>query len=434
MLFVQFDFLQTFEGSPQDKMRSLVTPDSQADELKRVSPQGPEEEKDKDRERDAQLDSLKYEISELRVENQSLQTLFMNSENGDRLLKESFSQTAIIRLQGELQDLQRLPLKDSHRESPHFEVKSLHESQPGPEGSFISLRPDSRRSSSSSASTTQCRAEKQHLSGLSTPEDCMSVRSFASRLSGQRQSDQWSSSQTLAQGREISPLQTHISEAQVLIREMDTCVKDSFRTRLQEDWLIRAVIESLAQQNQAIGQELDVQTSRVSEMEDLLAEAYKQKAVVVSESQTAMEELQDFIRGRDKLLKELSEDYTLLKEEKGRLQSLFCDDGHGSAILKKPFHRSQPQINKMQGELQDLQRQQRTSSQTMLHLGLKAHEERAPVPEDSASVTLDLNECSPFLAGKLDEQHQNTVVQTGPAAAEGATHLRNEYKTKKFKV
>ncbi|XP_035275088.1 uncharacterized protein LOC118228021 isoform X1 [Anguilla anguilla] len=212
--------------------------------------------------------------------------------------------------------------------------------------------------------------------------------------------------------------------------EMDTCIQDSFQSRLQEDSLTRAVIESLMQQNRAIGQELEVQMTRVREMEVMLAEAYEQKAAAVSKSQTAMEELQDFIRGRDKLLKELSEDYSLLKEEKGRLQSFFCDDEQENAALNKSFHQSQPQINKMQGELKDHQRHQRTSSQSKL----KAHEERESGREDFASVTLDLKEFGPFLGGTMDGQHQNSIAQSGPVASEGAAHISMDYKTKKFQV
>ncbi|XP_061101816.1 uncharacterized protein LOC133130881 [Conger conger] len=290
------------------------------------------------------------------------------------------------------------------------------------------------RSPSSSSSTSQCRAEKQVLSGTATPDDCLSIRSLSSRVSVQGPGDLCASPKTAAPAREHSALQRHISEAQTLIMEVDTCIQDSFQTRVQEDVLTRAVIESLMQQNQAVAQELDLQTARVHELEVMLADAYEQKAVAVSESQTAMEELQDFIRGRDKLLKELSEDYSQLREEKIHLQSFFCDDGHGTAVLKKSFHQSHPQINKMQGEITELHRRQHTSSLSKLYLGLKAHEERELSPQDVASVVLDLNEFSSFLGGTLDEQHQNSAPEPGPAAAEGATRLRKEYKTQTFKV
>ncbi|KAJ8407661.1 hypothetical protein AAFF_G00275180 [Aldrovandia affinis] len=390
---------EKLEGSAQVKIRGLVTLGSQVEELKQTvkeSLQGLGDEHDGEMERDADVLLLKGQIRMLKEERSHLQAICPKAEDGNTLVKYfSHTQAEINRLQREIQDLQGLQLTDSRTElqSVHSGLRAQEESQSGTgdsagftpslpesEGHLRKLQAERLRS----ASTLQRRAEKQPMSGGNTPEDCLSVVSLDSRLSGYHSAT-----------RQSYP---HAFPGQFG----------------REDSVARAVLDCLVHQNQNLGQELGMQIMRALKMEEMLAVADEQKAIMVSESQLAIEELQDFLSAKDKLLNELTEDCSQLKEEKSRLQNLFYETEQGKKLPKESFHQTQPEINKLKGERQDFQRKRLTNSHPelqSLHMERKAHEESQPRPE-----------------------HQNTATQTGPAATEGAAHLRTEYMTKSFKV
>ncbi|KAG7458821.1 hypothetical protein MATL_G00224630 [Megalops atlanticus] len=433
-----------FEASAQEKFRGLLALRSQVEELKQTLQESLQqlEVKGDEQRKNAEVESLRNELRMLKEENSRLLTLYTSTVDDNAFLKDSFTQiqTEINRLQGQL-GLGRQMRVGSHPQlQPQRQDVRDPENQPSPEASsWVTVNPKE-----SDLPSPRRQQGRQHRTDSTLQHKPGKVPSGPDRLEGplppqtfsyppysegtifsdSQPSPERNSARLLNPSKEYGALQRHLSEAQILTKEMDQYVQDCFQVRQEADSVTRGMIEYLVQQNRAFARELQEQRMRGQEMEDMLAEAHEYKAILMSNSQSAVEELRASIRTKDELIEELSGNYIALREENSCLQALYSSVVEENRRLKDFFSQSQTEIKRLRVE-QDFQRQMLTDSQPQLQpirTELQDQREIQPAPKAPTLVSTDRKKPGhPFMRLRQAKHQQHPAVQTGATATEEAS-------------